>query len=119
MTAARVGRLLVAAVAVIASGVYAYTFLFSQFQYYDDEGDLMLSVKGFLDGRPLYEEGLPQYGPFYYLLAKVFFTALQAPVSHDLTRLATIALWLTTAALAAAVVYRLTASSGWSLAAGL
>src|SRR5688572_4096071 len=120
MTAARVGRLLVAAVAVIASGVYAYTFMFSQFQYYDDEGDLMLWVRRFIDGRPLYEEeGLPQYGPFYYLLAKLFFTALQAPVSHDLTRLATIALWLTTAVVAAAVVYRLTASSGWSLAAGL
>ena len=117
--AARLGRLFLALVATAASAIFAYAVMFSQFRYYDDEGDVMMSVKAFLDGRALYNEAFLQYGPFYYVVAKFFYTVTQAPVSHDITRLATIGLWLATAAAASAAVYKLTSSFGWSLVAGL
>ena len=116
---ARVGRILLASLAAIASGIFAYVEMFSQFQYYDDEGDIMASVKSVLDGRPLYDETYAHYGPFYYLLAKLLYTLGGVPVSHDATRLATIAFWLATAVVAAVLIYRLTASFSWALVAYL
>ena len=116
---ARAARIVLACLAVVATGIVAYVEMFSQFQYYDDEGDIMASVKSILDGRPLYDETYAHYGPFYYLLARFLYTVAGVPVSHDVTRLATIALWLATAAVAALLVYKLTASFTWALVAYL
>jgi len=116
---ARAGRIVLACLAVVATGIAAYAEMYSQFQYYDDEGDIMTSVKSILDGRPLYDETYAHYGPFYYLLARFAYTLTGVPVSHDVTRLATIALWLATAAVAAVLIYKLTASFAWALAAYL
>src|SRR5688572_12189790 len=93
--------------------------MFSLFQFYDDEGFLMVSVKSFIDGATLYDETPTLYGPFYYLVAKLLYFLAAVPVSHDATRLATIAFWLVTAALTAGFVYRLTSSPGWASVAYL
>ena len=111
---ARVGRVVLACTAVVASGIVVYVEMFSQFQYDDDEGDIMVSVKYFLDGHPLYDETLAHYGPFYYLVARFLYAVAGVSVSHDVTRLATIAFWLATAAAAAVFVYRLTSSFAWA-----
>ena len=116
---ARFGRIALACIALAASGIYAYVEMFSQFQYYDDEGYLMVSVKSFLDGHPLFDDTFSLYGPFYFLVARAFHTISGLAVSHDVTRLVTIALWLATAALIAVSVYRLTASFAWALVAYL
>ena len=49
------------------TGLVAYLDVFSTFWQYDDEGFMMLTVKHFLDGYPLYNEIWTPYGPFYYL----------------------------------------------------
>jgi hypothetical protein len=105
-------------IVVAASGIYAYVEMFSQFRFYDDEGFVMASVKSFMDGTALYDEA-PNYGPFYYLVAKFLYFLADLPVSHDATRLATIAFWLATAAVTAGFVYRLTSSLGWTTIAYL
>jgi len=110
---ARLVHLLLGAIVVAASVIYAYVEMFSRFRFYDDEGFLMASVKSFIDGATLYD-GTPNYGPFYYLVAKLLYFLADVPVSHDATRLATIAFWLGTAALTAAFVYRLTSSFAWT-----
>src|SRR5204863_1758019 len=59
--------LVLAAVIFLAvAAVYAFATSSSYFSSYDDEGFMMLSVRGYLDGQPLYD-GLPTYyGPCYY-----------------------------------------------------
>jgi hypothetical protein len=115
----RIGRVLLASLALVASAVFAYVEMFSQFQYYDDEGYVMVSVKSFLDGHPLYVETFTEYGPFYHLAARFLYFVTGLAVSHDVTRLATIGLWLATAAVAALFIYRLTTSFAWALVAYL
>ena len=111
--APRVDRILLGTIVVTASVIYAYVEMFSYFRFYDDEGFVMTSVKSFIDGASLYDEA-PNYGPFYYLVAKFLYFLADVPVSHDATRFATIAFWLATAALTAGFAYRLTSSVAWT-----
>ena len=110
---ARLARVLLGIIVVAASGIYTYVEMFSRFRFYDDEGFVMAAVKSFVDGATLYDDA-PNYGPFYYLVAKFLYFLADVPVSHDATRLATIAFWLGTAALTAGFVYRLTSSFTWT-----
>jgi hypothetical protein len=110
---ARLDRIVLGAIVFVASVIYAYVEMFSHVRFYDDEGFVMVSVKSFIDGATLYDDA-PNYGPFYYLLAKFLYFLADVPVSHDATRLATIAFWLATAALTAGFVYRLTSSFAWT-----
>ena len=111
--AARLDRILLGTIVVAASVIYSYVEMFSYFRFYDDEGFVMTSVKSFIDGARLYDDA-PNYGPFYYLVAKFLYFLADVPVSHDATRLATIAFWLATAALTAGFIYRLTSSLAWT-----
>jgi hypothetical protein len=88
----------------------AYVAMFSLFQPYDDEGYLLLSVKGHLAGHALYEEVFSQYGPFYYLFNSALFRVLGLDVSHDAGRLITLALWLLAAFVGGLAVALLTRS---------
>src|SRR5436190_729514 len=59
--------LLFAGVVVFAvAAFYAYCKCFSWFSPYDDEGFIMTSVRGFLEGHALYNEIFTCYGPVYY-----------------------------------------------------
>lgn len=82
--------------------------MFSQFQDYDDEGYLLMTVQQFVRGLPLYDEVYTQYGPAYYLWQQVLHTLLQIPVTHDATRLVTVVVWLVCAALVGTMVWLLT-----------
>src|SRR3990172_4455506 len=97
--AAVVLGLIAGAAAIGATTSWGYYDLFSRFSWYDDEGYVMMSVSQVLEGRPLYDEVFSQYGPFYYVVRVVLLVLLQAPVSHDVTRLITLATWITAAAL--------------------
>lgn len=100
-------------VTLVAVVEYQWLYLFSR-ELSLDEGYLMISVQGFLQGRPLYDEVFTQYGPFHY-----FVRALQhgagLPLDHDHVRLATLLTWLGTAGLVALAVVRQTRSmfAGW------
>lgn len=92
---------------------FGYLTIFSVFSWWDDEGFLMLSYAMFNRGHALYDQIFSLYGPFPYLYHRV--ASLSLPVSHDLTRLLTLAHWVLAAALSGWLVLRLTRSSVLSL----
>jgi hypothetical protein len=82
---------------------------------FDDEGYLMISVKGVLAGKPLYDEVYSQYGPFYYLVQAAVHGLFALPVTHDVTRQLLLIDWLAATGLTAWLVLRLTGSGGWAI----
>jgi hypothetical protein len=93
---------------VAVSGLIAYCKIFSVFAFWDDEGGLMLAVKHFLDGHPLYEDVYAHHGPLYFLANWLVFRPAGLPVSHDAFRIATACTWVATCLLGALFVYRMT-----------
>ena len=87
-----------------------YQRLFSSFAPYDDEGYMMISLRMYLAGHPLYDETYTQYGPAFYALNALLHQATTLSVSHDVTRIKTLVAWLATAAMCAAFIYRTTRS---------
>jgi hypothetical protein len=86
--------------------LFCYSLMFAHFKDYDDEGYMLLSVKHFLNGWPLYDEIVTFYGPAYYLFSQTAFAFLK--LDHDHMRLLTVALWVATAGLAGLCVLGLT-----------
>src|SRR6185503_3964129 len=60
-----------------------HRLVFAQFQGYDDEGYLLVTVQQFLQGLPLYDDAYTQYGPAYYLWQKIIHGTVGIPVTHD------------------------------------
>ena len=96
------------AVLLCALTWFGHRLVFAQFQDYDDEGYLLVTVQQFLRGLPLYDQVYTQYGPAYYLWQQVLHTLLGIPVTHDATRVVTIVVWLTCAVLVGLIVWLLT-----------
>lgn len=86
----------VALLFLAVGGLYAFSICFSQFSFYDDEGFVMISVRGFLEGHSLYDEVYTAYGPFYYFCQWLFHSFTTLPVSHDVTRSLCVFNWLAT-----------------------
>jgi hypothetical protein len=59
-----------AALVIIAAalGVVAYRSIFGSFLPFDDEGYMLVSLRGFFDGGALYDQVSSQYGPGYFVL---------------------------------------------------
>ena len=79
------------------AGLYMFYIIFSQ-KSGDDEGYLMISVRGFLEGHPLYDSVFTQYGPVYYLYEWLLRSLTALPMTHDATRMLCIFHWLLAAA---------------------
>jgi hypothetical protein len=77
---------------------------------YDDEGYMMWTVKNFLAGRPLYDQVVTVYGPFYYLYEWVILSITGAPAASDSLRLVSAAFWVAAALVAFLLAYRATGS---------
>ena len=95
---------------------YAWHSMFMNFQAYDDEGYLLVSVHEFLAGRPLYDEVFSQYGPAYYAYKHALWLVTGLP-THDITRWTTLVIWLVSAGLLAWAALQLTRSAIAALAA--
>jgi hypothetical protein len=81
-------------VAALGSAIHlSHRFLVTMFLLSDDEGHVMLTLVQFLGGLPLYDELFTQYGPFHFQLRGLFQMLAAAPVSHDFTRIVTLATW--------------------------
>ncbi|MCU0880343.1 MAG: hypothetical protein MUF06_21440, partial [Pirellulaceae bacterium] len=93
--------------------------LFSSFAWYDDEGYVMISVRSFLEGKPLYDETYTQYGPAQFAIVGGLHWLFDLPISHDITRLKTLVVWLAAAGLSALIVGRLSQSRWGALCAGV
>ncbi|HEX8289449.1 MAG TPA: hypothetical protein VF556_15810 [Pyrinomonadaceae bacterium] len=91
--------------------VTGYYLVFSVFAPYDDEGYLMMTVKQFTGGHILYDEVYTQYGPAYYIYKWIPHFLLNIPVTHDVTRINTLLIWVLTALIAGFFAYRLTHST--------
>ncbi len=109
-----IGRWIVAALTLLATLAYVWMRVLGSDVAWD-EGYLMITMRGFLDGHALYDDVFTQYGPVYYWLRYPLFTLLGLPLDHDSTRLLTMATWLATATLLAWGVQRATQSLllGW------
>jgi hypothetical protein len=96
--------------AVFLSGLawLGHRLVFAQFQNYDDEGYLLVTVQQFLRGRAVYDEVYTQYGPAYYLWQQVLHAVIGIPVTHDATRVITVVIWLACAVLIGTLVWMLT-----------
>ncbi len=70
-----------------------YLRMFSEFNSYDDEGFMLLSLRSFIEGQPLYEKIVLHYGPFYFEFFRLF-AAAGVPFDLDSGRLTTLAVWL-------------------------
>ncbi len=109
----------VGAVALVAAALFVgYRAVFTHFLWYDDEGYVMISVRGYLAGHPLFREVYTQYGPFFFFTRRAIYAALGVPVSHDVNRAIALGEWLAAAALCGAVAARLTRSPWTGLVAG-
>jgi hypothetical protein len=107
--------LLITLLAAVTAGLQLY----SSFAPYDDEGYVLLSLRMFRAGHPLYDSTATQYGPAFFILQDGLHSLLQLPVTHDVARARTGIAWILTAALTAFVVWRLTSRAGLTLVAGL
>ncbi len=80
----------------------------NHFLWYDDEGYMMISLQGVLEGRALYTDIYSQYGPFYYQLRELIFRVLGLQVDHDTNRMIALFGWMLSAAMFALIVFRIT-----------
>lgn len=82
--------------------------LFSSLARYDDEGYVLLSLRNYLAGRPLYDQTYSQYGPAFFALEGAWHRLFRMPVTHDVARWKSLAAWLLSALLAGGIVLRMT-----------
>ncbi|MFQ5679075.1 MAG: hypothetical protein ACE5HP_06420 [Gemmatimonadota bacterium] len=87
-----------------------YHQLFGSFAWWDDEGYLMVSLRSFMRGLPLYDATYSQYGPAYYLLYSGLHELVGLPITHDVVRFMTLAEWLAISLGGLLIVRRLTGS---------
>lgn len=104
------GLLSATAAVILLAGLVGFQQIFSTFAMYDDEGYVMMSLCRYMQGRPLYDDVYTQYGPAYYVLQSILNDVLGLPVTHDVTRLKSLVLWLGVSCCAAGCVRRMTQS---------
>ena len=95
---------------LVLTAVAAFADVFSFFAFWDDEGYFLLTARHFLDGCPLYDEVFTVYGPFYYLYKWTLHGLVGLPLTSDVIRANTVVVWVATAGLCFATLFRLTGS---------
>lgn len=92
----------------LAALITAYFGIFAGFAPYDDEGTLLITLKAFVHGDPLYKEIWSVYGPFYYELFGGFFKLFGISITADAGRSIVIFLWVGASLLVGVAAHRLT-----------
>jgi hypothetical protein len=85
-----------------------YLQMFRGLTAYDDEGYVLMSLKGYLAHAHLYGTLYSQYGPFYFQFFGTVFRLLGAAPSHDAGRLITWVIWVVVSLLVGVSLARLT-----------
>jgi hypothetical protein len=96
------------AVVAIAAFLAAYFGIFSEFATYDDEGTLLVTLKAFVHGDPLYKEVWSVYGPFYYELFGGFFKLFGLKITTDASRTIVLVIWIGTCLIFGVTAQKLT-----------
>ncbi len=94
LTDPAVGEVALYASLIVLGLVVAYFTIFSQFQPYDDEGTLLVTLKAFVHGETLYRDVYSPYGPFYYEVFGGLFSLFGLDVTTDASRWITILVWI-------------------------
>lgn len=102
-----VSILVYTAIALLAL-VTAYYTVFSIFAAYDDEGTVLVTLNGFLNGHVLFKDVYTPFGPFYYELFGGLFDLTGKAVDTDTSRSIVAVLWVLTSFLYGISVQRLT-----------
>jgi hypothetical protein len=67
----------VAALGVTSASVFAsYFAVFTGFRPYDDEGYILIMLRGYARGGVLYDDVYSQYGPSYFQIVNPIFASL-------------------------------------------
>jgi hypothetical protein len=103
----------------VLTGFWSYYRQVSTWQFWDDEGYVMVTVSRFLQGKPLYTDVFSQYGPAYYLFQWLALLPASHRVTHDAIRVETLFFWGYCAFLSGLTAYRLTRSPLAAFAAHL
>ena len=94
----------------VLAGLAAYYRMFTGFNFYDDEGALLVTVKEYVGGMRLYNQIYVPYGPVYYFYNWILRMLSHTSVTHDAVRMSSLIPWLLTAMVSAWIVFRLTHS---------
>jgi hypothetical protein len=92
-------------------GPIAYHQMFTGWSPFDDEGYVMISLKGFISGGHLYDHVYSTYGPFLYETWGGLFSLFGIAVTNDAARFATLVAWLAASLLSGLVAWRATRSA--------
>ena len=103
--------ILAALILLASAGVYAFCVGFSKFAPYDDEGTLMITVRGYLEGHRLYDDVLTYYGPCYYFYEWFLHGLLSLPLTTDVTKMICVCQWLVASTILAWAGKRLSGST--------
>jgi hypothetical protein len=87
-----------------------FSYAFSTFFSYDDEGYLAISIRTFLGGKPLYSETYSQYGPAFYLFEYLLAFLPTDTTTHTFSRIHALTCWIGSCTLLAWTVFRLSRS---------
>ena len=103
---------------VLLAGLISAGYLasFSSFAIYDDEGYVMISLQSYQEGNALYDQTYTQYGPAFFQVSGLLHNILKLPITHDIVRFKTLAMWLLSSILAGIVVWRMISPSESRLA---
>jgi hypothetical protein len=107
--------LLLGILLTVPAAITAYFRSFVGIEPYDDEGALIDMVRGFLEGRPLYDSVSSIYGPAFFFYEWLAHTVAGQPITTDSVRFVSIAFWLGSALLVLLLAWRATGS--WMIAA--
>lgn len=89
----------------VLAGFAAYFRMFTEFNFYDDEGTILVTIRQYLGGMKLYEQISIPYGPVYYFYNWLLRTVTGTPATHDVIRVSSLIPWLLTALICAWIVF--------------
>ena len=88
------------------SALLAYYRIFTGFAEWDDEGTQMMPIRQYLDGGTLYENVRTGYGPVYYFFNRLLRIITATAVTHDVTRITSMVIWMLCAMACAWLVWK-------------
>jgi hypothetical protein len=94
-------------IAVSALAVFGFFSIFNTYLWYDDEGYILISLKGVLEGHALYTEVYTQYGPVFYQFFAALYSWFPIELNHSNNRIVTLISWLIISFVAADLTFRI------------
>lgn len=104
--------------ALTAAGLISllsFSYLFTTFVPWDGEGYFLIAFRDYLSGWKLYDHVFAMYGPFAFWTAAATARFASGNVTHDAFRWVLLFIWIATAAILAATVWRWTRRSSLAL----